>query len=111
MTTEHPAHAADSAPDARLVIVIEYDVCTDMQPALNEAMERVLEGADRLDPERIKVVGVHVGVEDFAGRVLALFAKAAAEVGPPAQTSSQSIAPQVDRDRPVPPPPGWRERT
>ena len=57
----------------RLVIVIEYDVHTDMQTALNEAMEQVKAGADRLNPDHIKAVQVHVGIEDFVDKVLDLF--------------------------------------
>jgi len=57
----------------RLVIVIEYDVVgPDPHQALRDAMTQIREGADRLDPNHVKVVGVHVGVEDFVDRVLAL---------------------------------------
>ena len=67
----------------RMVIVIEYEVITGeqvesrdyMQRALTGAMTQIREGADHLDPNHVKVVGVHVGVEDFVDRVLALFAK------------------------------------
>jgi len=67
----------------RMVIAIEYEVITGeqvesrdyMQRALTGAMTQIREGADRLDPNHVKVVGVHVGVEDFVDRVLALFAK------------------------------------
>ena len=57
----------------RLVIVIEYDVETDMQQALTEAVTQIREGCDRLDPDHIKVVGIHVGIKDFVDQVLALF--------------------------------------
>jgi len=57
----------------RMVIVIEYDADLDTQQALNDAMTQIREGADRLDPELIKVVRVHVGTKDYADRVLAVF--------------------------------------
>ena len=57
----------------RLVIVIEYDVHTDMQQALTEALAQIKEGADRLDPEHVKAVQIHVGIEDFVDKVLDLF--------------------------------------
>jgi formyltetrahydrofolate hydrolase len=72
-TTERP----DLLTGERLVIVIEYDMVTDPQHALNDAMTQIREGSDRLDPEVIKVVGVHVGIKDYADRVLAMFDKAA----------------------------------
>jgi hypothetical protein len=57
----------------RLVIVIEYDMVTDPQQALNDAMEQINAGVDRLDPDHIKGVGVHIGVKDYVDRVLAVF--------------------------------------
>ena len=60
----------------RVVIVIEYDMRT--QQALNDAMEQITKGADRLDPDHVKVLTIHIGTEDFADRVLAMFDKDAA---------------------------------
>lgn len=58
----------------RLVIVIEYDAGPDMQQALTDAMTQIKEGADRLNPEHIKVVQVHVAIKGVAlDRVLAVF--------------------------------------
>ena len=57
----------------RLVIVIEYDMVTDPQQALNDAMEQITKGLDRLDPHHIKGVQVHVGIKDYVERVLAVF--------------------------------------
>lgn len=59
----------------RMVIVVEYEADLNTQQALNAAMTQVMAGADRLDPELIQAVGVHVGTEDFVDRVLAVFAK------------------------------------
>jgi len=84
----------------RMVLVIEYDMCTDSQQALNDAMTQIKEGADRLDPNRVKVVGVHVGVEDFVDRVLALFdKKPEAPSNPPSSPVETTGAPA----RPIPP--------
>jgi len=91
-----------------MVIVIEYEVITGehvesrdyMQRALTGAMTQIREGADRLDPNHVKVVGVHVGVEDFVDRVLALFAKdASAPNGAPSSPVETTDAPA----RPIPP--------
>jgi len=71
----------------RMVIVIEYDADLDTQQALNDAMAQIREGADRLDPEHVKVVGVHIGTKDYADRVLAVFDKDAI---------SAAITPEVD---------------
>ncbi len=57
----------------RLVVVIEYDAGSDLQQALNDAMTQIQEGAGHLDPEHVKAVQVHVAIDDFAERVLALF--------------------------------------
>jgi len=57
----------------RLVIVIEYDMVTDPQRALNDAMEQITKGLDRLDIDRIKAVGIHVGTKDYVDRVLTVF--------------------------------------
>jgi hypothetical protein len=57
----------------RLVIVIEYDMVTDPQHALNAAMEQITAGLDRLDPEHIKGVGIHVGIKDYVDKVLTVF--------------------------------------
>ena len=62
----------------RLVIVIEYDADLDTQQALNDAMEQITKGADRLDPSHIKVMRIHIGTKDYADRVLAVFDKAEA---------------------------------
>jgi hypothetical protein len=62
----------------RLVIVIEYDMVTDPQQALNDAMEQITKGVDRLNPDHIKGVGVHVGTKDYVDRVLAVFETAVA---------------------------------
>jgi hypothetical protein len=67
-------HPFEPTPE-RLVIVIEYAVHTDMQSGLNAAMARVREGANSLPSNIIEATGVHVAVEDFADRVLDLFAK------------------------------------
>jgi len=86
----------------RMVIVIEYEVITGeqvesrdyMQRALTGAMTQIREGADRLDPNHVKVVGIHVGVEDFVDRVLALFAKdASTPSNPPSSPVETTDAP------------------
>jgi len=58
-----------------MVIVIEYDAETETEQALNDAMTQIREGSDHLNPERIKVVSVHVATKGHAERVLAVFDK------------------------------------
>ena len=57
----------------RLVIVIEYDMVTDPQQALNEAMEQIREGGARLNPDHVEMQQIHVGIEDYVDKVLAVF--------------------------------------
>jgi len=57
----------------RLVIVIEYDAGPDWQQALNDAMEQITKGLDRLDPDHIEAVQVHAAIKESADQVLAVF--------------------------------------
>jgi len=91
----------------RMVIVIEYEVITGeqvesrdyMQRALTGAMTQIREGADRLDPNHVKVVAAHVGVDEFVDRVLALFAKdASAPNGAPSSPVETTDAPEQRPD-------------
>jgi len=57
----------------RMVIVIEYDIRTDPQQALNDAMEQIREGGNHLDPDHVEMQQIHVGTKDYVDRVLAVF--------------------------------------
>ena len=57
----------------RLVIVIEYDMVTDPQHALNDAMEQIREGGDRLNPDHVEMRQIHIGIKDYVDKILAVF--------------------------------------
>ena len=112
----------------RLVIVVEYEAITkgqqsqavtrdDMQQALTDAMTQIREGADRLDPNHVKVVGVHVGVDDFVDRVLTVFDTKPEPPHDPLRSDSQPLAAPERPDAPDAPngltsgPEGWTART
>jgi hypothetical protein len=58
----------------RLTITIEYDVTTDMQTALSEAVTQIREHRDRLNPEHLTMLrDIHVAILDMADKVLTVF--------------------------------------